>query len=58
MSRLFGSLEQANDTYGTFKVGTHDDLVTALGPAVLLDEPLRPRLPVTLALGITKGWGY
>jgi len=26
--------EQANDTYGAFKVGTHDDLVTALGLAV------------------------
>ncbi len=26
--------EQANDTYGAFKVGSHDDLVTALGLAV------------------------
>ncbi len=26
--------EKANDTYGAFKVGTHDDLVTALGLAV------------------------
>jgi hypothetical protein len=26
--------EQANDRYGAFKVGTHDDLVTALGLAV------------------------
>jgi hypothetical protein len=26
--------EDANDTYGAFKVGTHDDLVTALGLAV------------------------
>jgi hypothetical protein len=26
--------ENANDTYGAFKVGTHDDLVTALGLAV------------------------
>jgi len=24
----------ANDTYGAFRVGTHDDLVTALGLAV------------------------
>jgi hypothetical protein len=24
--------EDANDRYGAFKVGTHDDLVTALGP--------------------------
>ena len=27
--------EDANDKYGAFKVGTHDDLVTALGLAVL-----------------------
>jgi hypothetical protein len=27
----------ANDTYGAFRVGTHDDLVTALGLAVLSD---------------------
>jgi hypothetical protein len=26
--------EDANDRYGAFKVGTHDDLVTALGLAV------------------------
>lgn len=26
--------EQANDRYGAFRVGTHDDLVTALGLAV------------------------
>jgi hypothetical protein len=26
--------ERANDTYGAFKVGSHDDLVTALGLAV------------------------
>jgi hypothetical protein len=26
--------EKANDTYGAFRVGTHDDLVTALGLAV------------------------
>lgn len=26
--------ERANDTYGAFRVGTHDDLVTALGLAV------------------------
>ena len=30
--------EDANDRYGAFKVGTHDDLVTALGLAVL-EEP-------------------
>lgn len=29
--------DDAKDTYGAFKVGTHDDLVTALGLAVLED---------------------
>lgn len=29
--------ENANDTYGAFKVGTHDDLVTALGLACIED---------------------
>ncbi len=29
--------EDANTKYGAFKVGTHDDLVTALGLAVLRD---------------------
>lgn len=28
--------EQANDRYGAFKVGTHDDLVTAVGLAVVV----------------------
>ena len=32
--------QDANDRYGAFKVGTHDDLVTALGLAV---QPPRPR---------------
>ncbi len=32
--------EHANDTYGAFKVGTHDDLVTGLGLAVFY-EPAR-----------------
>jgi len=32
--------EKANDTYGAFKVGSHDDLVTALGLAVF-HEPRR-----------------
>jgi hypothetical protein len=27
--------EKANDTYGAFRVGQHDDLVTALGLAVV-----------------------
>ena len=34
--------ENANDRYGAFKVGTHDDLVTALGLAVQW-EPRGPR---------------
>lgn len=29
----------ANDTYGAFKVGSHDDLVTALGLATIVDRP-------------------
>jgi hypothetical protein len=32
--------ENANDRYGAFKVGTHDDLVTALGLAVCQDPPI------------------
>jgi hypothetical protein len=35
--------EKANDTYGAFKVGTHDDLVTAVGLAVQ-DKPAGPYL--------------
>lgn len=31
--------ENANDRYGAFKVGTHDDLVTALGLATQSDRP-------------------
>jgi hypothetical protein len=31
--------EKANDRYGAFRVGTHDDLVTALGLAVQVDYP-------------------
>lgn len=34
--------QNANDKYGAFKVGTHDDLVTALGLAVL-DDPIAER---------------
>lgn len=37
----------ANDRYGAFKVGIHDDLVTALGLAVQLDHP-RGDVSVTL----------
>ncbi len=32
--------EDANEKFGAFKVGTHDDLVTALGLAVL-DDPIK-----------------
>jgi Terminase RNaseH-like domain len=31
--------ENANDRYGAFSVGTHDDLVTAIGLAVQVDHP-------------------
>ncbi len=31
--------QDANDKYGAFKVGTHDDLVTALGLACQVDPP-------------------
>jgi hypothetical protein len=31
--------EDANDRYGAFRVGTHDDLVTALGLAVQVNPP-------------------
>jgi hypothetical protein len=37
--------ENANDKYGAFKVGTHDDLVTALGLATV-DDPARYRMQV------------
>jgi hypothetical protein len=37
--------EDANDRYGAFKVGTHDDLVTALGLATQVDHlPGRPMI--------------
>ena len=36
--------ERANDRYGAFKVGTHDDLVTALGLAVLQTPDFHRRL--------------
>lgn len=35
--------ENANDRYGAFKVGKHDDLVTALGLAVQSDQPPKRR---------------
>ena len=34
--------EQANDTYGAFRVGSHDDQVTALGLAALAAERAAP----------------
>ena len=34
--------EDANDRYGAFRVGSHDDLVTALGLAVQGDVRPRP----------------
>lgn len=37
--------EDANDRYGAFRVGTHDDLVTALGLAVQTDQP-KPLKPI------------
>jgi len=39
--------QDANDKYGAFKVGTHDDLVTALGLAVL-DDPIKEARSRTL----------
>ncbi len=40
--------EDANERYGAFKVGTHDDLVTALGLAVQTD-------PVVIEINIPDG---
>jgi hypothetical protein len=34
--------ERANDLYGAFRVGSHDDMVTALGLAVLAAERAAP----------------
>jgi hypothetical protein len=45
--------EDANDKYGAFKVGTHDDLVTALGLATLIDPPD----PNRVARGTSTGGG-
>ena len=38
--------ENANDRYGAFRVGTHDDLVTALGLAVQADPHISMVLPL------------
>ena len=43
--------ERANDTYGAFKVGTHDDMVTALGLAVLAAQQSAPAGVWTLRIG-------
>ena len=43
--------EHANNRYGAFKVGTHDDLVTALGLAVQTDDVW----PRRLTLGTLRG---
>lgn len=61
--------EKANDTYGAFKVGTHDDIVTALGLAVQEDAVYagalvvaapfamtNPQLPPGMGL-TSNGWG-
>ena len=44
--------EQANDRYGTFRVGSHDDLVTALGLATQVDPV---EIPLVAPVGGTKG---
>jgi hypothetical protein len=36
--------EDANDRYGAFRVGTHDDLVTALGLAVCHKPPIKLKI--------------
>lgn len=45
--------KNANDTYGAFKVGSHDDLVTALGLATQLDPD---GLDGALARAMDDGW--
>lgn len=46
--------ENANDRYGAFRVGTHDDLVTALGLAVQAERP--PARVESGALHRPPGW--
>jgi hypothetical protein len=41
--------EDANERHGVFRVGRHDDLITALGLAVQVDPPL-PRRPARYLL--------
>jgi hypothetical protein len=38
--------EDANDKYGAFRTGAHDDLVTALGLAVQTDHPKPLKPPI------------
>jgi hypothetical protein len=45
--------EKANDTYGAFRVGTHDDLVTALGLAV--QEPVRENRIIWDVIDLPQG---
>jgi hypothetical protein len=47
--------ENANDTYGAFRVGTHDDLVTALGLAVQADLPRLVLSALPASRGVS-GW--
>lgn len=47
--------EQANDRYGAFKTGAHDDLVTALGLAVQADPPADPLMGMIVSRGVS-GW--
>jgi hypothetical protein len=44
--------ENANEKYGAFKVGSHDDLVTALGLATMDDDFKKPRMPICLYYAI------
>jgi hypothetical protein len=48
--------QDANDRYGAFRVGTHDDLVTALGLATQDDGP--KLTGAGLVLGTAQGWRY
>ncbi len=57
--------ENANDKYGAFRVGCHDDLVTALGLAVQADSPTSFTLDLNdpadrrFLTGFgSKGWGF
>ena len=47
--------EDANDKYGAFRVGTHDDLVAALGLAVQVD---RRGIVITSLTWVTRSPHY